>query len=112
MVKDVISIHVGQAGVQIGNAVWELFCLEHGIYADGTRCVDDGDDNDGDGFKSFFSETKGGKFQPKALFVDLDPSTITFMKQSPQCNLFNNDYLIAGKEDGASNYSRGHNTVG
>jgi tubulin alpha len=29
--KEIISIHVGQAGVQIGNACWELFCLEHDI---------------------------------------------------------------------------------
>jgi hypothetical protein len=29
--REVISIHIGQAGVQIGNAAWELFCLEHGI---------------------------------------------------------------------------------
>lgn len=29
--REVISIHVGQAGVQIGNSCWELYCLEHGI---------------------------------------------------------------------------------
>ena len=33
--REVISIHVGQAGVQMGNACWELFCLEHGIQPDG-----------------------------------------------------------------------------
>ena len=27
--REVISIHIGQAGVQLGNACWELFCLEH-----------------------------------------------------------------------------------
>ena len=31
--REVISIHIGQAGVQVGNACWELFCLEHGIPA-------------------------------------------------------------------------------
>lgn len=34
--REVISIHVGQAGSQIGNACWELYCLEHGIQPDGT----------------------------------------------------------------------------
>lgn len=29
--REVISIHVGQAGVQIGNACWELYTLEHGL---------------------------------------------------------------------------------
>ena len=28
--REVISIHIGQAGVQMGNAAWELYCLEHG----------------------------------------------------------------------------------
>ena len=35
MQRECISIHVGQAGVQIGNACWELYCLEHGIQPDG-----------------------------------------------------------------------------
>ena len=34
--REVISIHVGQAGVQIGNSCWELYCLEHGLNPDGT----------------------------------------------------------------------------
>ena len=29
--REVISIHIGQAGVQTGNSCWELYCLEHGI---------------------------------------------------------------------------------
>ena len=27
--REVISIHLGQAGIQAGNACWELYCLEH-----------------------------------------------------------------------------------
>jgi len=33
--REVISIHIGQAGIQVGNACWELYCLEHGIQPDG-----------------------------------------------------------------------------
>ena len=33
--RECLSIHVGQAGVQIGNSCWELYCLEHGIAPDG-----------------------------------------------------------------------------
>ena len=29
--REVLSLHIGQAGIQVGNACWELFCLEHGI---------------------------------------------------------------------------------
>lgn len=28
--REIIAIHIGQAGVQVGAACWELFCLEHG----------------------------------------------------------------------------------
>lgn len=33
--REVISIHIGQAGIQVGNACWELYCIEHGIQPDG-----------------------------------------------------------------------------
>jgi tubulin alpha len=29
--REVIFIHIGQAGIQVGNACRELFCLEYGI---------------------------------------------------------------------------------
>ena len=37
--RECISVHVGQAGVQMGNACWELYCLEHGIQPDGQVCL-------------------------------------------------------------------------
>ncbi|XP_012587768.1 PREDICTED: tubulin alpha-2 chain-like [Condylura cristata] len=47
--RECISIHVGQAGVQIGNACWELYCLEHGIQPDGQmpsdKTIGGGDDS-------------------------------------------------------------------
>ena len=39
--REVISIHIGQAGCQMGSAAWELYCLEHGIYPDGQMPSDD-----------------------------------------------------------------------
>ena len=33
--REVLNLHIGQGGVQVGNACWELFCLEHGIMPDG-----------------------------------------------------------------------------
>ena len=73
---------MGQAGVQMGNACWELYCLEHGIGPDGTmpsdKTVGEGDDS----FTTFFSETGGGKHVPRAVFVDLEPSVIGKFKRS------------------------------
>ncbi|KAK7487290.1 hypothetical protein BaRGS_00021518, partial [Batillaria attramentaria] len=59
--RECISIHVGQAGVQMGNACWELYCLEHGIQPDGQMPSDKTIGGGDDSFNTFFSETGGGK---------------------------------------------------
>ena len=56
--REVISIHIGQAGVQMGNACWELYCLEHGIHPDGQLPSDDSIGIADDSFNTFFSETR------------------------------------------------------
>jgi len=74
--REIISIHVGQAGVSVGNAYWELYCLELGINPDGKmpsdRTLAGGDDP----FNTFFSETFSGKHVPRAVFVDLEPTVV------------------------------------
>ncbi|KRX47531.1 Tubulin alpha chain [Trichinella murrelli] len=128
--REVISIHVGQAGVQIGNACWELYCLEHGIQPDGQMPTDRSLGVADDSFTTFFSETGTGRHVPRAIFVDLEPSVIeiTQMKIPPTYvfseidinevrtgtyrQLFHPEQLINGKEDAANNYARGHYTIG
>ena len=74
--REVISIHVGQAGVQIGNACWELYCLEHGIQPDGLMPTDESLGVEDESYNTFFAETGAGKHVPRALFVDLEPIPI------------------------------------
>ena len=74
--RECISIHVGQAGVQIGNACWELYCLEHGIQPDGQMPSDKTVGYGDDSFNTFFSETGTGKHVPRAVFVDLEPTVV------------------------------------
>ena len=74
--REVISVHVGQAGVQMGNSCWELYCLEHGIQPNGQISSDAADGASDDSFSTFFSETSSGKHVPRGLFVDLEPSVI------------------------------------
>jgi len=74
--RECISVHVGQAGTQIGNACWELYCLEHGIQPDGQMPSDKSIGGGDDSFNTFFSETGAGKHVPRAVFVDLEPTVI------------------------------------
>uniref|UniRef100_UPI00358F42F2 tubulin alpha-1 chain-like n=1 Tax=Myxine glutinosa TaxID=7769 RepID=UPI00358F42F2 len=95
----------------MGNACWELYCLEHGIQPDGHRPADK-TISDGDSFNTFFSETGTGKFVPRTIFADLEPSVVDQVRTGPYRRLFHPEQLITGKEDAANNYARGHYTVG
>lgn len=67
----------------MGNACWELYCLEHGIQADGTipgpkvaKPVEPEADQVDSSFETFFCETASGKHVPRAVFIDLEPTVI------------------------------------
>nr|XP_014334603.1 PREDICTED: tubulin alpha chain-like [Bos mutus] len=107
-----ISIHFGQAGVQTGNACWELYCLEHGLQPDGQMPSDKTTGGGDDSFDTFFSETDTGKHVPRAVFVDLESPLIDEVCTGTYCQLFHPEQLITGKEDAASNCARGHHTTG
>merc|ERR1739848_765293 len=111
--RECLSIHVGQAGVQMGNSCWELYCLEHGLQPDGTmpseKVANTGGD---DSFSTFFAETGAGKHVPRAVFVDLEPSVIDEVRTGTYRQLFHPEQMITGKEDAANNYARGHYTIG
>ncbi|KAF8742445.1 hypothetical protein AX14_004314 [Amanita brunnescens Koide BX004] len=109
--REVISLHVGQAGIQIGNACWELYTLEHGLSPDG-RLTENSPSAHDSGFSTFFSETGTGKHVPRSLYIDLEPGVIDEVKSGTYRSLFHPETLISGKEDAANNYARGHYTVG
>lgn len=67
---------------------------------------------EGGSFETFFTETSGGKYVPRSLFVDLDPSPIDEIRTGSYRQLFHPELLISGKEDAANNYARGHYTIG
>uniref|UniRef100_A0A8C4SDZ5 Tubulin alpha chain, testis-specific-like n=1 Tax=Erpetoichthys calabaricus TaxID=27687 RepID=A0A8C4SDZ5_ERPCA len=103
--RECISIHVGQAGVQMGNACWELYCLEHGIQPDGHMPSDKTIGTGDNSYDTFFSETGAGKLNPRAIFVDLEPTVIDEVRTGTYRHLFHPEQLITGKEDAANNYA-------
>jgi len=110
--REVISLHVGQAGVQVGTSCWELYCLEHGINPDGTLSDARKNSDKPVSFDTFFSETGNGKYVPRCVYFDLEPSVVDEVKVGKYSKLFHPDQMITGKEDAANNYARGHYTVG
>lgn len=72
--RETLSIHVGQAGCQLASSTWELYCLEHGIHNDGTINESIGRDEDDNSFHTFFNESQTGKYVPRAILVDTEPT--------------------------------------
>ena len=78
--REIVSVHIGQAGIQLGSDCWELFCLEHGINAEGYK-MDKNDQNQN--YRTFFNESNSGKLVPRAVFVDLEPTVINQLRNGP-----------------------------
>jgi tubulin alpha len=112
--REIISIHIGQGGIQLGNACWELYCLEHGIGKDGQRLEAPQEKRtfQEDATTTFFSEASNGRLVPRSIYIDLEPTVIDAVKSGEYSKLFHPEQMIAGKEDAANNYARGHYTVG
>ncbi|KAL7274013.1 alpha-tubulin [Rhizina undulata] len=109
---EVCHLHIGQAGTQLGNSAWELYLLEHGLKPDGRPDTDIKGGEHGGSYDTFFTETGNGKYVPRSIFIDLDPSPIDEIRTGAYRHLFHPELLISGKEDAANNYARGHYTIG
>lgn len=114
MGREIISLHLGQAGVQFGSDCWELFGQEHSIGLDGKRIkvTYSHQKDDNSNFQTLYTEVSGGKYVPRAIFADLEPSVVDGLKSGKFERTFHPDRLIAGKEDAANNFARGHYSVG
>jgi len=107
--REVLTVNVGQAGIQLGNAVWTQYCCEHDIKKNGELSEDAGDDKY---FTTFFEETGTGQFVPRNITVDLEPTVVDDVRTGPYAQMFHPEFLLNGKEDAANNFARGHYTVG
>lgn len=94
------------------NSLFYSYLLEHGLGQDGRPDPNIKDVADGGSYETFFTETSNGKYVPRSLFVDLDPSPIDEIRTGSYRSLFHPELLISGKEDAANNYARGHYTIG
>mmetsp|Transcript_113995 Transcript_113995/g.329303 ORF Transcript_113995/g.329303 Transcript_113995/m.329303 type:complete len:445 (+) Transcript_113995:46-1380(+) len=104
--SEVICVHVGQAGVQLGGACWELFCLEHGIDPAGSA-----EDHDS-GSEVLFSTTAAGKRVPRSTFIDLEQATVDQVRNGTHRELFHPDQLLSAKDDSSGNFGRGFYGIG
>jgi len=70
--KEIIHLHIGQAGIQLASACWELFCLECGVAPDGNMRSY----TPTKGLDTFFEESSTGKYTSRSVCLDLDSESV------------------------------------
>ncbi|XP_034936701.1 tubulin alpha-8 chain-like isoform X2 [Chelonus insularis] len=63
---------------------------------------------DDNSYHSFFTPTQSGKFTPRTLMIDSEPTVIDEIRIGPYKCLYDPTVLITGKEDAANNFARGY----
>ncbi|TGZ72184.1 hypothetical protein CRM22_002246 [Opisthorchis felineus] len=104
---ELVQFFIGQYGLQVGNAVWELACAENGLDCSG--CPQDKSVHlDDHGVQTLFTQTPSGKFVPRCALIDTEPTVLDEIRIGHYRNFFNPQNMVGGWEDSASNFARGY----
>ena len=109
---EVIFLHTGQAGVQMGENIWELFRHEHKINSDGRISEEDYQGAANNSYFKIFQEVGDKKFVPRSIFMDLDPVSINRVWAGESRDLFASENLLSANEDASNNFAKGFYTNG
>jgi tubulin beta len=108
----IIQIQIGQCGNQVGTEFWKTILDEHHLnemgFYEGTS------DTDLDKVNVFFDETPNGKFIPRSVLVDLEPTTLDSIRVGPCGRLFAPTSFVCGQDGSGNNWVNGyrHNSIG
>ena len=78
--REIVSIFCGQAGIQIGESCWDLYAAEHHIGQDGKPLKDFASFNHHP--ETLFTEHKDGRYEPRAFYIDTEPSVLNSFKET------------------------------
>ncbi len=120
MVRELVSLHVGRCGNALGAAAWPLLADEHHIDPNGAdntlratqKLHDDHALAHAHGRDVLFRTTSAGRALPRAVLVDLEPSSIDALRASTHGALFSPDNVVIGHSGAANNWAQGHYTEG
>lgn len=107
--REIITIHIGQAGLQVGAEFWKMACKEHQLELNGKPTSGEVQKN---GYMSAFFDAVGDKYVPRAFLIDLEPLVVDNIVNNQFDNFFDPGNIITGLSGAANNWARGHNTIG
>ena len=108
--KEVVHIQTGQCGNQIGTNFWDIVSKEHGL--DQAGAYQGAFDYQLQRINTYFNETIGGRNVPRAILIDLEPTTLDSIRAGPFGQLYKSENSVAGNSGTGSNWAKGHRTEG
>ena len=87
--REILNLHIGSAGIDIGNYCWQLYCLEHHLDFDGQFL----NESNSDVPQSFFSQ-ENQNYRPQTFFIDHDSTAIDKIKTSRIRNFYNDNQFF------------------
>ncbi|CBI22728.3 unnamed protein product, partial [Vitis vinifera] len=83
--REILHVQGGQCGNQIGAKFWEVVCAEHGI--DSTGRYQGDTELQLERVNVYYNEACCGRFVPRAVLMDLDSKSHTWLESSQDCEL-------------------------
>nr|AFM80053.1 beta-tubulin [Teleopsis dalmanni] len=108
--REIVHLQVGQCGNQIGSKFWQEISQEHGIDPNGVYCGNK--DLQLERVNVYYTQGPSANYVPRAVFVDLQPSTLNSVRSSEYGKLYRPDNFISGQGSAGNNWAKGHYSDG
>uniref|UniRef100_A0A182RFR3 Tubulin beta chain n=1 Tax=Anopheles funestus TaxID=62324 RepID=A0A182RFR3_ANOFN len=108
--REIVVFHLGQCGNRVAENFWQYICDEHCLNTQGQFV--------GEHYlplqriNVYFDESPCCNFVPRAIFADLEPSALNYLRCSQYGCLFSPESFISGKTSAGNNWARGYHTEG
>jgi len=110
MVREIITLQVGQCGNQVASKFWEFTSDEHAITPRGEYTGNNAKQLER--IEVFYNEATAGRYVPRAVLIDLEPGTMDSVRSGPFGELFRPDNFIFGQTGAGNNWAKGYLTEG
>ena len=120
MVREVITVQVGQCGNQVGSRFWDLALREHAAWSSGIAAYDEP-------MSTFFRHVDARSGAPlalgdgtvpisslraRAVMVDTQEGVVSQVLRSPLAELFDRSQVLADVSGAGNNWAHGHKHYG
>jgi tubulin beta len=105
MNREIVQIQIGECGNRVGTAFWSRLAAEHDVRPNGQW--EGSSDLQLEGMPVYYHETGSGKFRPRAILIDSEPTAINTVRGSDSGGLFLPENCICSESGVNNNVAHG-----